>query len=271
MEDEYDIEELGIILGLKNKKEELNKIISPQKDLSFLGAISKILCNNNSNDLYEKDEPELDQNEMLTNFTLKVGIDKIATVKLNNYENSNFVNVIKGEDAISHTPNIHYSKEYVQKLKKDFKIKVEEEMKPIEIKQNNYDYNRKYNTKDKKYKKNEKYKDKKANQINEEQNKNEYKKEKEIEIEGKEEDKKEGDKKEEDKKEEDKKEEEKEENIEDEETEENNKGNNQEKNTGNTYRKNNRGYNNYNRRNQYNKNKGYKSKRENINAKRQYK
>ena len=266
MEDEFDIEELGIILGLKNKKEELNKIISPQKGLSFLGAISKILCNNNSNDLCEKNEPELDQNEMLTNFSLKVGIDKIATVKLNNYENSNFVNGIKGEDAISHTPNIHYSKEYVQKLKKDFKIKVEEEMKPIEIKQNNYDYNRKYNNKDKKYKKNEKYNGKKANQINEEQNKNEYKKEKEIED-----DKKEEGKKEEDKKEEDKKEEEKEEYIEDEENEENNKGNNQEKNTGNTYRKNNRGYNNYSRRNQYNKNKGYKSKRENINAKRQYK
>ena len=267
MEDEFDIEELGIILGLKNKKEELNKIISPQKDLSFLGAISKILSNNNSNDLYEKNEPELEQNEMLTNFSLKVGIDKIATVKLNNYENSNFVNSIKGEDAISHTPNIHYSKEYVQKLKKDFKIKVEEEMKPIEIKQNNYDYSRKYNNKDKKYKKNGKYNDKKVKQINEEQNKYEFQKE-EKEIKDV---KKEEDKKEEDKKEDDKKEEEKEENIEDEENEENNKGNNQEKNTGSTHRKNNRGYNNYNRRNPYNKNKGYKSKRENINAKRQYK
>ena len=263
MEDEFDIEELEIILGLKNKKEELNKIISDKKDLSFLGAISKILSNNNSNDLYEKNEPESNQNEMLANFSQKVGIDKIAKVKINNFENSNFVNSIKGVDSISHKPNIHYSKEYVQKLKKDFQVKVEEEMKPIEIKQNNYDYNRNYNVKDnKKLKKTGNYNDKK---IKREQKKNEVKKENEILEEYK---------KEEDRKEDDKKEE-KEENLEyevkTEEKEENDEGNKQENYTGNSYRKNNRGYNNYNRRNQYNKNKGYKSKRENINAKRQFK
>ncbi len=265
MEDEFDIEELEIVLGLKNKKEELNKIISEPKNLSFLGAISKILNNSNSNDLYEKTQPEIEQNEMLANFCQNVGLDKVANVKINNYENSDFAFSIKGEDTISHTPNIHFSKEYVQKLKKDFVEKVEEEMKPIEIKQNNYEYNNK-NYKNN-YKKNTKYgknENKKININNEEQNDNKI------------EDKKESEKIEDEKKEVEKKEENKEiiENEEkNEEKEENNEGNNQENNNnGNSYKRNYKSnYNNYNKRNKYNKNKGHKAYRDNYNARRQNK
>ena len=122
MEDNFDAEELEIVLGLKNKREEINKIISDQNGLSFIGAISKILTGNNSNDLYEEIESEENQNEMFSNFSKQMGIDKIAPIKLTDYENSNFANNIRGEDKISHNPNLNFSNEFLQKLKKDFVI-----------------------------------------------------------------------------------------------------------------------------------------------------
>ena len=156
MEDDYDVEELEIILGLKNKKDEITKIISDKKGLSFLGAISKILTNQNSNNLYEINEPELNQNEMLTNFSQKFGIDEIGTIKLKEYDDSNFYVNIKGDDNILHNSNINFTNEYAQKLKKDFVKKKEEVIQPIEIKSNNYNYNnnnKNYNKDKKKYNK----------------------------------------------------------------------------------------------------------------------
>ena len=298
MEDNFDAEELEIVLGLKNKKEEINKIISEQNGLSFIGAISKILTGKNSNDLYEENESEENQNEMFSNFSKQFGIDNIATVKLKDYENSNFVNKLKGEDKISHNPNLNYSNEFLQKLKKDFVIKNEEVSQPIEIKSNNYEHNNDYNNN--KYKKNKKDFNKNENNENEKYKKNnkskknnyyndnynrknknknnenvkiiekkelpEDKKENENEKKDNDNDKKEGDDKNEnniDKKEDEKEDFKENEEEKYEENENYKEGNNQENKPGNTYKKN---YNN--RRYKYDKNKGHKAYRERVNARR---
>ena len=298
MENDFDVEEIEIVLGLKNKKEELNKIISEEKGLSFLGAISKILSYGNSNSLYENIEPEVDQNEMLDCFRQKVGIDEIAKVKIQDYDKSNFANSIKGEETIPHNPNIYFSNEYIQKLKKDFAEKKEEIMKPIEVKANNKGddnfknksktfqegKNKKYNNKENISKANNDYKRLNKNIIINtiESEKTEENKEK-IQIENKEND----EKKENGEKEDDKKEDNKEENNADKEKEEvKNEGNDgneekkeeneQENNSGGQYRSNKphnyynnyNNYNNHNNRRKYNKNNGTKAFREKVNSKR---
>lgn len=286
MEDDYDSEELEIVLGLKNKKDEINKIIANKNGLSFIGAISKLLYNENSNLLYEKNEEEAEKNGMLSDFSLKMGINSTSTVKIKEYESSKFANIIKGDDSLLHESNINYSKEYIQKLKNDFVEKKEEIIEPIEIKANYYNNNKDYyrNKKNKKdYKRYEsdydKNRDKKYN------NKNNYyekKKNKSTKIE-KEDEKKENnevkerkeeneeinfyeneDIKEEDSKKEDIKENKGKEDIEYE--EDNNEKSYKKKET--NYHS---SYSNSNKRNYHNKNKGHKAYRQNANAKRQFK
>ena len=76
-EEPVDIDELEIILGLKNKKEELKKIIdNSKKSLSFLDAINEILKSENSNQLCKKENnfDDSQKNEMLNEFIQKLGI-----------------------------------------------------------------------------------------------------------------------------------------------------------------------------------------------------
>lgn len=255
MEDEFDLEELEVVLGLKNKKDELNNIISDKKGLSFLGVISKILNNENSTGLCEKIEPEENQNQMVSNFSHKAGVDKIASVKINEYDNYNFINYLKGSDTLLHQSNINFSDEYVQKLKKDFVKKIEEPHQPIEMKPNKKEYNNKnsnknQNNKKKDFNKNEKNKTETKENDNIEESDEKNKKEDKLEEEKEQE------------KEEDNKE--KEVNSTEELNEVDNEGNE------NTYNKNqSNNYHHYNKnyKYKYNKNKGTKAYRQNKNLK----
>ena len=281
MEDDYDLEELEIVLGLKNKKNELNKIIPDTKKISFLEAISKILTNENSKDLYEKKDIEENQNEMLTNFTQNAGINnQKIPVKIIEYDNYNFINYLKGNDTLLHQSNIKYSDEYIQKLKKDFVKKKEEILPPLEIKRYNNDNKNKINNNDKFKKYQSENIKKKYDKDKEEKKEKKDKKEKSIKkMEIKEEEIKE-EKKEDEK--EDKKEEvkegeddvkEKEEIKESNENEENNINEGENEADENTYKKNDynknyhqNNYRNYNMR-KYNRNKGNKAYRQKVNTK----
>ena len=136
MEDDNNLKEIAIILGLKNHSHDLNKIINGKKDLSFLGAISNILYSDNINNIYETNEQkESNDNEMIDNFIQKAEIDNICPVKLELYKNSNFVDNIKGNDIIYKAPNIDYSESYLSKLQKDFVKQENVIIPPIEIKE----------------------------------------------------------------------------------------------------------------------------------------
>ena len=76
MEEDSITEELEIVLGLKNKKEKLKKIIdNSKKHLAFLYAVNEILKNENSNELYEKEiDIENDQRNGMLNFIQKFDI-----------------------------------------------------------------------------------------------------------------------------------------------------------------------------------------------------
>ena len=145
MEDDINLKEIAIILGLKNHSDDLNKIINDRKDLSFLGAISNILYSDNINNIYETNEQkESNDNEMIDNFIQKAEIDNICPVKLELYKNSNFVDNIKGNDIIYKAPNIDYSESYLSKLQKDF-VKQENVIIPhIEIKEQFNENNKKH-------------------------------------------------------------------------------------------------------------------------------
>ena len=258
MEDDFDIEELEIVLGLKNKEDILKKVISDKKGLSFLGAISKIFNYENLNDLYEKNEDDINENEMISDFSLKMGINKISNIKLKEYENSNFINNIKGDDTLLHDSKINFSNEYIQKLQKDFKKESAEPMKPIQIKSNDIekpkDYNNnKYKKNKKNYHKNDSRKNNQENEKNlkENENKNDGK----VEENNKEE-------KKEDNKEENKEDKKEDANFyEDEEEEGNNNESSYKKNdTNNNYHNNKRNY-------KYDRNKQHKAYRQNYNRK----
>ena len=145
MEDDINLKEIAIILGLKNHSEDLNKIINDRKDLSFLGAISNILYSDKINNIYENNEQkESNDNEMIDNFIQKAEIDNICPVKLELYKNSNFVDNIKGNDIIYKAPNIDYSESYLSKLQKDFVKQENIIVPPIEIKQQFNENNKKH-------------------------------------------------------------------------------------------------------------------------------
>ena len=252
MEDDFDIEELEIVLGLKNKEDILKKVISDKKGLSFLGAISKIFNYENLNELYEKNEDDTNENEMISDFSLKMGINKISNISLKEYQNSNFINNIKGDDTLLHDSKINFSNEYVQKLQKDFKKESAEPMKPIQIKSNEIEKPKEYNNN--KFKKNKKNYHKNDNRKNNQENEKNLK-----ENENKNEGKVDEDNKEE------KKEDNKEENKEDANfyEDEDEEGNNNE----NSYKKNETN-NNYHKRNyKYDRNKQHKAYRQNYNRK----
>ena len=136
MEEDINLKEIEIILGLKNYSDELNKIINNKKDLSFLEAIENILYSDNLINIYENNEiQEKSDSDMIDNFIKKAEINNICPVKLELYKNSNFIDNIKGNDTFSNMPKIDYSDSYLSKLQKDF---VKEEniiMPPIEIKE----------------------------------------------------------------------------------------------------------------------------------------
>ena len=62
MEDDINLNELAIILGLKYNQNELNKIIPNKKDLKFINAISNILYSDNLNNLYENNDSKESNN-----------------------------------------------------------------------------------------------------------------------------------------------------------------------------------------------------------------
>ena len=251
MEDDFDIEELEIVLGLKNKEDILKKVIPDKKGLSFLGAISKIFNYENLNDLYEKNEDDTNENEMISDFSLKMGINKISNIKLKEYENSNFINNIKGDDTLLHDSKINFSNEYIQKLQKDFKKESAEPMKPIQIKSNDIEKPKDYNNN--KYKKNKKNYHKNDSRKNNQENEN--KNDGKVEENNKEE-------KKEDNKEENKEDKKEDANFyEDEEEEGNNNESSYKKNeTNNNYHNNKRNY-------KYDRNKQHKAYRQNYNRK----
>ena len=233
----------------------MKKVISDKKGLSFLGAISKIFSYENLNELYEKNEDDTNENELISDFSLKMGINKISKISLKEYENSNFINNIKGDDTLLHDSKINFSNEYVQKLQKDFKKESAEPMKPIQIKSNEIEKPKEYNNNNK-FKKNKKTYYKNDNRKNNKENEKNLK-----ENENKNEGKVDEDNKEE------KKEDNKEENKEDANfyEDEDEEGNNNES----SYKKNetNNNYHNNKRNYKYDRNKQHKAYRQNHNKK----
>lgn len=199
MEENINLKEIAIILGLKNNSDELNKIIIDTKSQNFLGTISDILYSDNLKDIYNNNEIKEDNdNTMIDNFIKKAEIDNICLVKLEIYKDSNFIDSIKGNDNLLRMPKIDYSESYLTKLQNDF-VKEEEEVKlpPIEIKEEKNDRNEdtKFSNNKKNFynKKNTKTKNNKDENNNNKENENveiQNKKESENEFE-KEEDKKE--------------------------------------------------------------------------------
>ena len=188
MEDDINLKELAIILGLKYNQNELNKIISNKKDLKFINVISNILYSDNLDNLYENNDSKDSNNcEMIDNFIKNADMNEIGVVKLELYKDSNFIENIKGKDNLLQTPNINYSEKYLSKLQNDFVKEEKVIMPPIEIKRPNsekYEINKKF-YKNKKFSKkennlNENKVDKKSENI-------EIKEEEKIESEKKEE------------------------------------------------------------------------------------
>ena len=251
MEENNDLKELSIILGLKENAMELNKIILDKKESTFLGCISNILFSDDINNLYEKIDANNANNEMIDNFINKAQIEGVAPIKLELYKNSNFIENIKGNEEIIPKPYVNYTEKYLFKLQNDFIKEEKDIVPPIEIKEQNI---KKYEDKKKNYKNRNRQKKKKdeANEENINENK-EIDEEKEIKVENKEE--------------EDKKE--IKENIENEISQEQNKDfedyeivEDKKGDGNNSQRNNNR--RNYNKK--YNKNKGHKEYRQNYNS-----
>ena len=198
MEENINLKEIAIILGLKNNSDELNKIIIDTKSQNFLGTISDILYSDNLKDIYNNNEIKEDNdNTMIDNFIKKAEIDNICPVKLEIYKDSNFIDSIKGNDNLLRMPKIDYSESYLTKLQNDFVKEEEVKLPPIEIKEEKNDRNEdtKFSNNKKNFynKKNTKTKNNKNENNNNKENENveiQNKKESENEFE-KEEDKKE--------------------------------------------------------------------------------
>lgn len=198
MEENINLKEIAIILGLKNNSDELNKIIIDTKSQNFLGTISDILYSDNLKDIYNNNEIKEDNdNTMIDNFIKKAEIDNICPVKLEIYKDSNFIDSIKGNDNLLRMPKIDYSESYLTKLQNDFVKEEEVKLPPIEIKKEKNDRNEdtKFSNNKKNFynKKNTKTKNNKDENNNNKENENieiQNKKESENEFE-KEEDKKE--------------------------------------------------------------------------------
>lgn len=198
MEENINLKEIAIILGLKNNSDELNKIIIDTKSQNFLGTISDILYSDNLKDIYNNNEIKEDNdNTMIDNFIKKAEIDNICPVKLEIYKDSNFIDSIKGNDNLLRMPKIDYSESYLTKLQNDFVKEEEVKLPPIEIKEEKNDRNEdtKFSNNKKNFynKKNTKTKNNKDENNNNKENENveiQNKKESENEFE-KEEDKKE--------------------------------------------------------------------------------
>lgn len=256
MEENINLKEIAIILGLKNNSDELNKIIIDTKSQNFLGTISDILYSDNLKDIYNNNEIKEDNdNTMIDNFIKKAEIDNICPVKLEIYKDSNFIDSIKGNDNLLRMPKIDYSESYLTKLQNDFVKEEEVKLPPIEIKEEKNDRNEDtkfLNNKKNFYnKKNIKTKNNKDENNNNKENENveiQNKKESENEFE-KEEDKKEI--KENNDKQTNEIEYEEDEKYDDKKNTENN----------NYHRNNNRPYNK-----KYNKNKGHKEFRQKLSS-----
>jgi len=136
MEDDFDLKELSIVLGLNNNSNQLNNISLNKKKNSFISAISDILYSNNLDELFEPIETETSSNEMLDNFIKNAKIEGIGSVKLELYKDSNFIENIKGDSNILSKPQIDFSNEYITKLQKDFVKEEQVVMQPIEIQKN---------------------------------------------------------------------------------------------------------------------------------------
>jgi len=198
MEENINLKEIAIILGLKNNSDELNKIIIDTKSQNFLGTISDILYSDNLKDIYNNNEIKEDNdNTMIDNFIKKAEIDNICPVKLEIYKDSNFIDSIKGNDNLLRMPKIDYSESYLTKLQNDFVKEEEVKLPPIEIKEEKNDRNEdtKFSNNKKNFynKKNTKTKNNKDENNNNKENENaeiQNKKESDNEFE-KEEDKKE--------------------------------------------------------------------------------
>ena len=198
MEENINLKEIAIILGLKNNSDELNKIIIDTKSQNFLGTISDILYSDNLKDIYNNNEIKEDNdNTMIDNFIKKAEIDNICPVKLEIYKDSNFIDSIKGNDNLLRMPKIDYSESYLTKLQNDFVKEEEVKLPPIEIKEEKNDRNEdtKFSNNKKNFynKKNTKTKNNKDENNNNKENENveiQNKKEAENEFE-KEENKKE--------------------------------------------------------------------------------
>ena len=142
MEENINLKEIAIILGLKNNSDELNKIIIDTKSQNFLGTISDILYSDNLKDIYNNNEIKEDNdNTMIDNFIKKAEIDNICPVKLEIYKDSNFIDSIKGNDNLLRMPKIDYSESYLTKLQNDFVKEEEVKLPPIEIKEEKNDRN----------------------------------------------------------------------------------------------------------------------------------
>ena len=136
MEDDFDLKELSIVLGLNNNSNQLNNISLNKKRNSFISAISDILYSDNLDELFEPIETETSSNEMLDNFIKNAKIEGIGSVKLELYKDSNFIENIKGDSNILSKPQIDFSNEYITKLQKDFIKEEQVVMQPIEIQKN---------------------------------------------------------------------------------------------------------------------------------------
>ena len=149
MEDDLDLKELSIILGLKNDSDQLNILSLNKKKQSFIGAISDILYSDNINELYDNIDSQVSSNQMIDNFMKNSEIKGIGPVKLELYKDSNFIDNIKGDNNILSKPQIDFSEVYISKLQKDFIKEEQVVMEPIEIKktEDNKKYYRNKNTK----------------------------------------------------------------------------------------------------------------------------
>ena len=76
---------------------------------------------------------------MIENFIKKAEIEEIGPVKLELYNDSNFIESIKGNNTLLHLPEINYTEKYLSKLQKDFIKEEKEVIEPIEIKAPNID------------------------------------------------------------------------------------------------------------------------------------
>lgn len=249
MEENENLKELEIILGLKEYSKELNIINKEINRLSFIGAISNILYSININDTNDSKE---ENNEMLDNFLKKTENLEIGNVKLELYKDSNFIEYIKEDNINKDKPELNYTEKYLSKLQNDF-INEKEQQNVKNNKNNTNNYNN-YNNKDNNYNNKNKKRMKNKEKLDKQEN-SESKDKEEIEPQNNE-------LHEEDKKEIPAKDINEKIDMENEEFEEKEEKTDDKVNKGNVQSNNKR---NYNRK--YNKNKGHKEFRKNLNSK----